>query len=183
MTNGAYQLNLRAVRAIVLAVLSLLCIGAAVLTTPIRVVGTVFSIVAPLLALAGVIVGGLEISQRKRAGQSRDAAVAGVIISAICFFPALATTFTCGVCNALWSTSPELKNVDWIPKQLPPGTVHFDDGGLPALPPPPFPSTVPAPPDAGAKSSPGLRAPAGQDVKPSSPPSLPAPPLPAGPRR
>jgi hypothetical protein len=171
-------------RSIVLAVLAVVCTGAGVLTTPVPVVGTVFSVAAPALALAGVIFGGMDLSRRKRAGQSSDSALVGVVLSALAFFPALATTFTCGLCNALWSSSPieVRRDVRFDVRQsgkLP--NVRVADGGVLTLP-PPFadpgfgsrgdasvaPGTVPG--------APGV-APA-----PGRPPVIPPPPLPAGPR-
>src|SRR6187431_1926438 len=85
------------VRSIVLAVLAAVCVVAGILTVPVPVVGTVFSLAAPTLAITGVILGGMDLSRRKRAGQPSDAPLIGVVLSALVFFPALATTFTCGV--------------------------------------------------------------------------------------
>jgi hypothetical protein len=93
-----------AVGSIVLAALSLVSIGLGVLTTPVPVVGAIFSFGAPALALAGVVTGGIAMSRAKRENQPRDLAVAGVITNALFFVPALITALTCGVCNALCST-------------------------------------------------------------------------------
>ena len=106
LTDRGCRPTLRPVRSIVLAVLSLICAGAGVLATPVPVVGVVFSLAAPVLALVGVVLGGVDLSQRKREGRATEGPLAGVILSALCFFPALATTLTCGVCNALWSAAP-----------------------------------------------------------------------------
>jgi hypothetical protein len=175
LTAEGARLNLRAVRSIVLAVASLLCIGAGVLTTPIPVVGTLFSFGAPALGLLGVILGGMDISRARKQGQSRDAALAGVILSALCFLPALATSLTCGVCNALWTSGPiqVRRDIRFDVRNNPGPNVHFADGGTSVLPPPPFaPGFGRA--DAGvAPVQPG-------QPKPSAP--LPPPPLPAGPR-
>jgi len=92
-----------AVGSIVFAALALACAGLGVITTPIPVLGAVFSFGAPALALAGVVMGGVAMSRGKRARTSTDAAVAGVIFNGLCFVPALLTALTCGVCNALWS--------------------------------------------------------------------------------
>ena len=147
---------------------------AGILTVPVPVVGTVFSLAAPTLAITGVILGGMDLSRRKRAGQPSDAPLIGVVLSALVFFPALATTFTCGVCNALWSSGPvqvrrdirfDVRN----PSSLP--NVHFADGGVPSQP-PPFAPTFGAPGDAAV--APGS--------VPNPNPVIPPPPLPAGPR-
>jgi hypothetical protein len=176
LTPAGARLNLRAVRSIVLAVASLLCIGAGILTTPIPVVGTLFSFGAPALALLGVILGGMDISRARKQGQSRDAALAGVILSALCFLPALATSLTCGVCNALWSSTPiqVRRDIRFDVRNNSGPNVHFADGGTQVLPPPPFAPGF-GKVDAGVapEPQPGERKP---------PSALPPPPLPAGPR-
>jgi hypothetical protein len=171
-------------RSIVLAVLAVVCTGAGVLTTPVPVVGTVFSIAAPALALLGVILGGMDVSRRKRAGQAGDAALVGVVLSALAFFPALATTVTCGVCNALWSSTPiqVRRDVRFDVRQGgKPSNLHFADGGVPSLPPPFAPGTVPGG-RTDAAVAPGA-VPGSADRPPAQrPPVIPPPPLPAGPR-
>ena len=176
-------------RSIVLAVLSLLCIGAGVLTTPVPIVGTVFSFGAPTLALLGVILGGVDISSRRRAGQSSDAALAGVILSALCFLPALATSLTCGVCNALFSSAPieVRRDIRFDVRNNPQPQVRFADGGTSALSPPPF---APSFGRADAGIAPAARPGADQPARPAQPgetqprpaPVIPPPPLPPGPR-
>jgi hypothetical protein len=169
----------RRVRAIVLAVLAVGCTVAGVLTTPVPIVGTVFSVAAPVLALLGVILGGMDMSRRKRAGQPSDAALVGVVLSALAFFPALATAFTCGLCNALWSSSPieVRRDVRFDVRQSGklPG-VRFADGGVQALPPPFAPGV-------GERGDAGVVPGASNDgTAPPRPPVIPPPPLPAGPR-
>jgi len=173
------------VRAIVLAVLAVVCTVAGVLTTPVPVVGTVFSVAAPTLALLGAILGGIDLSRRKRAGQPGDAVLVGVVLSALAFFPALATTVTCGVCNALWSSTPiqVQRDVRFDVRQsgkLP--HTRFADGGVPSLPPPFAPGMVPGT-RGDAAVAPGA-VPGSADGPPAQnePPPIPPPPLPAGPR-
>jgi hypothetical protein len=194
LTAGGARPNLRAVRSIVLAVLSLLCIGAGVMTTPVPVVGTVFSFGAPTLALLGVILGGVDISSRRRAGQSSDAALAGVILSALCFLPALATSLTCGVCNALFSSAPidVRRDIRFDVRNNPQPQVRFADGGTSAfggtapalrggapLAPPPFaPSFGRADGGVAQPAQPGQPT----EAQPRPAPVIPPPPLPPGPR-
>jgi hypothetical protein len=126
LTRAFPQLNLPPMPALstVLGVLSLVCIALGVLTTPIPVLGALFSFCAPALAIAGIIVGGLAMSRAKQAArrrapaqsdageaaapglpeESRNSGRTGVIISAVALLPALLTAMTCGVCNALCST-------------------------------------------------------------------------------
>jgi hypothetical protein len=160
-----------AVGSIVLAALSLVSIGLGVLTTPIPVVGAIFSFGAPTLAIAGVITGGLAMSRARRENRSRDLALAGVITSAICFVPALITALTCGVCNALCSTGRIETRRDFH-FNIQQGTGGSQAGragqGGSAEP-----LTLPPPP--GGKP----RAPSGHDAGPrdAPPPAFPPPPI------
>ena len=170
-------------RSIVLAVLAVVCTGAGVLATPVPVVGTVFSVAAPILAVTGVVLGGMDVSRRKRAGQGGDAPLVGVVLSALAFFPAIMTAFTCGLCNALWSSTPvevrrDIRFNVRDPRSLP-GAPDVD-GGTQALP-PPFAPGFGKPGDAPAAPVPDAAAPTGATPAPSAP-AIPPPPLPAGPR-
>jgi hypothetical protein len=145
---------------ILLGVLSLACVALGVLATPIPVLGALFSFAAPLLAIAGIIVGGLAMSRSQQAGPlappgeptpaapPRRVGLAGVIVSAIALLPALLTAMTCGVCNALCSTGQIQTRRDFkfdIQRGLPPPVQPRDtpDAGRqpsdPDAPPPVFP--------------------------------------------
>jgi hypothetical protein len=99
--------------ALSLAIVSFLFIGLGVLFTPVPGVGAAFAFTAPLLALAGIILGGRAVTQSKAAapmgggtavgpsGQASGLALAAVIASALAFVPAVITALTCGACNAL----------------------------------------------------------------------------------
>jgi hypothetical protein len=176
---------------ILLAVLAFGCTVIGFLTTPIPVVGLVFSFGAATIALGGIMLGGRAISQAKRQALPMDAARIAVVLNVVAFIPALLVAFTCGVCNAIVSTGDVhvQKGVDFGfgPKGFP----AFDsDAGAAALPPPPRGPGVPGT-DSGmqpAQTEPGSTQPqpnpAGQpQPEPGSPPGLPPPPLPAGPRK
>jgi hypothetical protein len=104
--------------ALSLAIVSFLFIGLGVLFTPIPGVGALFSFAAPLLALAGIILGGRAVTKSKAAvsagpggavavpagGAGSGLALAAVIASALAFVPAVITALTCGACNALCAT-------------------------------------------------------------------------------
>jgi hypothetical protein len=145
---------------ILLGVLSLACVALGVLATPIPMVGALFSFAAPLLAIAGIIVGGLAMSRSQRAGPpvtpgepipaapARKVGLPGVIVSAVALLPALLTALTCGVCNALCSTGQIQTRRDFkfdIQRGLPPPAPPRDapdagqEPGDPAAPPPVFP--------------------------------------------
>ena len=149
------------VGSLVLAALSIACIGLSVVTTLwAPTAATVFSFCAPALALAGVVTGGMAMSRAKREKKSGDVGLAGAIVSGLCFVPAVLTALTCGVCNALWSDGQwqAQRNFNF---QL--GTPRPQDPNQPAPPePPPFPA------------QPGQPGPAPAPV-------LPPPPLPPSP--
>jgi len=160
-----------AVGSLVLAALSLVSIGLGVLTTPIPVVGAIFSFGAPTLALAGVITGGLAMSRARRENRSRDLALAGAITSGLCFVPALITALTCGVCNALCSTGrfETRRDFHFNIQQGTGGSAagHAGQGGsgdpLTLPPPPRARPTAPSGGDAGQRDAP--------------PPAFPPPPI------
>jgi hypothetical protein len=160
-----------AVGSIVLAALSFVSIGLGVLATPVPVIGAIFAFGAPTLALAGVITGGMAMSRAKRAGESHDLALAGVVACALLFVPALITALTCGVCNALCSTGQFETRRDFRfgvqPGNAPPpaaGAGHAGRGALPA----------PAPPPPPVQRGPASAPDADHDAPP---PAFPAPPI------
>jgi hypothetical protein len=145
---------------ILLGVLSLACVALGVLATPIPVLGALFSFAAPLLAIAGIIVGGLAMSRSQQAGPPvtpgapapaaapRRVGLPGVIVSAVALLPALLTAMTCGVCNAFFSTGQIQTRRDFkfdIQPGLPPPLQPRDtpdagrEPGEPGAPPPVFP--------------------------------------------
>jgi hypothetical protein len=164
------------VGSLVMAALSLLCIGLSVVTTLwAPVAAAAFSFGAPALALAGVVTGGMAMSRAKREKRSGDVGLAGAIVSGVCFVPALVTALTCGVCNALFSQGHVETHktfnfgVQSQPQQAP-------DRPQPGAPnPPPFPGQPAEPAPAQPDAPPG-------SPQPDAPPTLPPPPLPASPR-
>jgi len=69
------------------------------------VVGAVLSMGAPVLALFGVVTGGLAISRAKNSGDSSGLATAGLAVSIVAFLISLLFALTCGLCNACVSTA------------------------------------------------------------------------------
>jgi hypothetical protein len=147
---------------ILLGVLSLACVALGVLTTPIPVLGALFSFAAPLVAIAGIVVGGLAMSRSQQAAArpvtpgepapaaapTRRVGLPGVIVSAVALLPALLTAMTCGVCNALCSTGQIQTRRDFnfdIQRGRPPAAPPRDtpdagrEPGDPDAPPPVFP--------------------------------------------
>jgi hypothetical protein len=180
---------------ILLSVVALLCTAIGFFTTPIPVLGTLFSFGAAAIALLGVVLAGRAVSAAKRQGRSNDTARIGVVLNALALVPALLVALTCGVCNALFSTGNVQVQRDF---QFNLGQGAGPDAGPNALRPPaqaapgepapepgqPQPGESPArapsqPGEPGGAVQPGS---APQQVAPS-PSTLPPPPLPAGPGR
>ncbi len=69
------------------------------------VVGAVLSMGAPVLALFGVVTGGLAISRAKTTGETNGIATAGLAVSIVAFLISLLFALTCGLCNACMSTA------------------------------------------------------------------------------
>jgi hypothetical protein len=168
---------------ILLAVLAFGCTVIGFLTTPIPVVGVVFSFGAAAIALAGIMLGGKATSQAKSRGLPTDASRIAVVLNVLAFLPALLVAFTCGVCNAIVSTGDVhvQKRVDFGigPRNLP----GFDsDAAAPGLPPPQrAPDALPEPGSPIPPSPPSSPAQPGSPSQPEQVPALPPPPLPPGP--
>ncbi len=88
---------------IALGVLALVLTFGGIVATPIPVLGTVLSFLAPVAALAGLILGGVAASRARSMGDSDGLAVGGIVTSAVALLPALLVALTCGVCNTLCS--------------------------------------------------------------------------------
>ena len=167
---------------IVLSALAVVCAGIGVLTTPIPTLGLIFAFGAPVVALAGILLGGSAMSRAKREGQTSETGKIGAILSAIAFVPSVLVALTCGVCNAFFTTG-DFK----VHKDVRFGGMPFSlDGGVIGLPPPlrAPDGGVPAEP-ANPQNPQGEPQPnqPGGEPPPDSPTSLPPPPLPAGPRK
>jgi hypothetical protein len=149
-----------AVSSLVLAALALFSIVLAIPTTPIPGVGAFFAFGAPVLAFAGVVLGGVALSRRKRQRQATSLALAGVIVSVLSLLPAMFTAVTFGLLNVLFSVGPVQVQRSFQMHVQSGGTLQTADAGRPA-PPANEPAPAPAPP-----SVPG-----------APPPAFPPPPL------
>jgi len=155
---------------ILLGIVALISTGLGVLTTPVPVLGALFSFGAPALALAGVITGGIALSRGRQAGRATDGATAGLIVSAVAFIPALLTALTCGVCNAMCSAG-DLQNQRNFHYSV--GQGAGADAGVKLLPPPPLQPPAPSDPTAPAEPA----APAAPRRPGAPPPAFPPPPM------
>jgi hypothetical protein len=186
---------------ILLSALAVVCAGVGVLTTPIPKLGLIFAFGAPVLALAGIMLGGSAMSKAKKGGQTSETGRIGAILSAIAFVPSVIVALTCGVCNAFFSTGNMQVQKDFHFGVTPGVTPFGTDGGTLFLPPPqrvhPTDPNSPEPdaPDPNAPANPAAPPP-GSHLKPAPHPgspqpepepqtpggsSLPPPPLPPGP--
>jgi hypothetical protein len=88
------------VGSIIVGIAAFLFMFGGFLTSIIPGVGALLSFGAPMLAIAGIVMGGLALSRAKRDGQPTGAATAGLIVNIIAVIPALVIALTCGLCNA-----------------------------------------------------------------------------------
>lgn len=187
---------------IVLALAAFVCVGIGFVTSWIPVVGTVFSFAAPMLAIGGIVAGGVSLSRAKREGRPGDAAMVGIVLSSLALVPALLVAMTCGVCNALFTAGGVQTSRDFdvrLGQGRPLVAPDAGRAGKPLPPLPPFPSpqaprgtapaahppggTAPAtPPSGGSAPSQGAPSmPSGTTPAPASPgpppPAFPPPPI------
>jgi hypothetical protein len=187
---------------ILLSALAVVCAGVGVLTTPIPKLGLVFAFGAPVLALAGIMLGGSAMSKAKKTAQTSETGRIGAILSALAFVPSVIVALTCGVCNAFFSTG----NMQ-VQKDFHIGVTPFGrDGGTLFMPAPQRPRpddpnadpNAPEPDPHGARNAKPGTQPPGSHLKPAphsadpgapgapepqAPGALPPPPLPPGPGR
>lgn len=156
------------VGSIIVGIAAFLFMFGGFLTSVIPFLGTVLSFGAPLLAIAGIVLGGLGLSRAKRDGQPTGAPTAGLIVNIIALIPALLIALTCGLCNACITAgamSPQQGDPWWMdggaspfaPVPSSPPSVALEDAGsavpsapmIPGQPPPAFPPPPLGPADAG----------------------------------
>lgn len=159
------------IASIVLGILALLFALGGFLVSFVPVVGAypgVFlSFTAPVLALMGIVLGGVGISRAREEGTETGAATAGLIVSIIAFFPAFLVAMTCGVCNTMCASAAMQGG-----RHDPDPWWMVDAGATPPMFPPPTAIDPPLDPD---PSDP-------QAVDPGQPPpAFPPPPLPEDP--
>ncbi len=168
---------------IVLGLFAFVCMVGGIVLGWVPFLGTMLSFLAPVLALVGIILGGVALSRAKSGGgESEGLAVGGLVTSIIAFIPSMLVALTCGVCNVCATAmylDPSIGAFDA-------GPVHPDGGMTPngSIAPPPFPSMPSVTPLAPSSTTPTPTLPA--PVTPTSPsgqisPGMPPPPLPPGP--
>jgi hypothetical protein len=101
---------------IIVGIASLLFMFGGFLLSWFPVLGTILSFGAPILAIAGIVLGGVGMSRAKRDGQPTGTALAGIIINGVSLIPAILIAVTCGLCNACFTASmmdPQNQNGQW----------------------------------------------------------------------
>lgn len=96
----------------ILAILAFVFLLGGMLTSLVPYVGSVLSFGAPLLALFGIVLGGVGISRAKQHGDSDTFATLGLTLNIIAFLFGLVFALTCGLCNACISQSAQ-QNARW----------------------------------------------------------------------
>lgn len=162
---------------IILGIFSFLLMIAGVIFVWVPFLGTMLSFLSPILAIAGVILGGVAMSRAKQGmGESEGLATAGLVLNIIAFIPAMLVALTCGLCNTMCTGAflnpqePTQRTVPWD-RDGGPGSNPFEDLFEP--PDAAVPDPVAPVPDPNAPPIPMQRQ---GDETP-----LPPPPLPPGP--
>ncbi|MFW5926108.1 MAG: hypothetical protein ACOCV4_08065, partial [Myxococcota bacterium] len=122
--------------------LVLMLVGMALAVVP--VAGTIASFAAPVVALAGIVIGGLAVSRARRDGMTTGVPMTGIVVNALLFVPAVVFALTCGMCNACLTAGtmgpgaapPDLPSADGGPA-APPGATSPSTGPPGARPSPP----------------------------------------------
>lgn len=186
--------------AIVLGVFAFICMMGGAVLSLVPFLGTMLSFLAPVLALAGIVLGGVALSRAKQgSGESEGLAIGGLVTSIIAFIPSMIVALTCGLCNTCVTASyidPDLMSYDAGPHDA--GVAPGVSPSAP-IPPPPFTNVQPTIPPVPASALPTLPpsvlpttpSPEAVPVIPATsvppqapltpPPSMPPPPLPPGP--
>lgn len=177
---------------IVLGVLSVICMIGGFLATLVPFVGVMLSFLSPVLALAGIVLGGIALSRSKSGGEeSEGVAIGGLVTNVVILIPSFLVAVTCGLCNTCVTGIAFAPPHDGGPRALFPDAGHHGYGfpASPSYPSPTYPSpTYPTPaPPSPSYPTPAPPSPVPTPVAPTpvlpGGPALPPPPLPPGPTR
>ncbi|AKF09633.1 DUF4190 domain-containing protein [Sandaracinus amylolyticus] len=173
---------------ILLGVFALIFMFGGFVLTFVPFLGTMLSFLAPVLAVAGIVLGGVALSRARENRQNEGLAIAGLVVNIVAFVPAMLVAVTCGLCNTVCTgialTPSDPNATPWYQRDAGPSPfdVLFVDAGVPHAT-PNAPNTPPpiAPPPI-APPSPIEPLPSAPPGAPAQPPgTLPPPPLPPGP--
>lgn len=127
---------------ITMGILAFLCMLGGIVLSFVPFLGAMLSFLSPVLALIGIILGGVAMSQARQGGESESLSLGGLITSVIAFVPSMLVAVTCGLCNTCWT------GVILTPHDAGPRPAIFPDAGAPWPSPvsgPAVPGTLPAP--------------------------------------
>ena len=89
------------IASIVLGVLSLLFAIGGFFASVVPGLGALLSFGSPVLALIGIVLGGVGLSRARNEGGETGVPMAGLILSVVAFFPGFFIAVTCGICNSM----------------------------------------------------------------------------------
>lgn len=160
-----HSLGLVGIGSITLGALSFCCMVAGIFLVWVPFLGAMLGFLAPVLALFGIVLGGVALSRAREGGRENESlAIGGLITNIVAFVPSSLVAVTCGLCSACWT------GVVLTPHDAGPHVV-FPDAGASTWAPPsvPRPSTAPGWPSAAPPSAiPDPASPSGAD--PAAPP-------------
>jgi len=175
---------------LILGIFAFLCMFAGAVLVWVPFLGTMLSFLSPILAVAGVILGGVALSRaREGQGESEGLAIGGLVVNIVAFIPAMLVALTCGLCNTLCTSAfvtpnGQTSSVPWDVdggRSSNPFEDLFGDAGVRpnVLPPTPLvPATPSDPAPATAPTDPTAAEPMQREGDQTP---LPPPPLPPGP--
>ncbi|MDQ3034050.1 MAG: hypothetical protein M3Y87_16665, partial [Myxococcota bacterium] len=153
---------------ILLGVFALVCMFGGFVLTFVPFLGTMLSFLAPVLSVAGIVLGGIAMSRAKEMGENDGTAIAGLVVNIVAFIPAMLVAVTCGLCNTVCTgmmlTPHDPNQTSWWLRDgggASPFDQLFRDAGTgpmphvgpvgptppPAFPPPPITPNAPPPND------------------------------------
>ena len=150
-----------AIASLCLGALAFLFMVLGMIFSMVPVAGAILSLGAPVLALFGVVLGGVSISRASQMGDSTGLGTAGTAVSGVAFLVSLVFALTCGLCNACVSTAL-LDGANSSGSPFGPSGATFGTSGCPNPPcgastpasPPPSSGSSPAPPPLPANFAP-----------------------------
>lgn len=195
---------------ITLGILSFLCMLGGIFLVWVPFLGAMLGFLSPVLALFGIILGGVALSRAREGGSENEGlAIGGLVTSIIAFVPAVLVAVTCSLCSACWTGAVVMPHDSGPPRAVfpdagsfavpyPPPNSHPAPPPVyapPAYPPPTAPLAPPVAPPVAPPAAPPAEPPTEPPTEPattgepapitsvpgSSGPALPPPPLPAGP--
>ncbi|MCA9616275.1 MAG: DUF4190 domain-containing protein [Myxococcales bacterium] len=134
-----------------LAIVAFLFMVGGMVTSLVPWVGSILSFGAPVVAIFGIVLGGVGMSRAKQMGDSDTFATLGLALNVFAFLFGLLFALTCGVCNACVSQSqqqqgrwnlgptPSTQSNPWqMPSPPPPGANPVAPTGPSGFTPPPM---------------------------------------------